>query len=52
MTGSSRGNLNDGLIGGLWAYFAPHGWATMWYWPEDTRGKVWNLCHGRGWRVG
>lgn len=39
------------LIGGLWEYFAPHGWATKWYWPEGSRGKVWNWFHGNGWRI-
>lgn len=39
------------FLGGLWQYFAPHGWATQWYWNEDTHGKVWNLFHGRGWRI-
>jgi hypothetical protein len=43
--------MNDGFFGGLWAHFAPAGWATDWYWPEGTRGKVHNLFHGRGWRV-
>jgi hypothetical protein len=41
----------DGLFGGLWAYFAPDGWATQWYWPDGVHGKVRNLLHGRGWHV-
>lgn len=36
---------------GFWAYFAPPGWATQWYYPEEVHGKVWNLFHGRGWQV-
>lgn len=44
--------VNDGFFGGLWSYFAPAGWATQWYWTPGTRGKVWNLLHGKGWRIG
>lgn len=40
---------NDGIVGGLWAYFSP--WATQWYWPAGVRGRVFNLLHGRGWRI-
>lgn len=46
-----RGAPNGGFFGGLWAYLAPAGWATQWYWPDGVRGRVWNLLHGRGWRV-
>jgi hypothetical protein len=42
---------NDGFLGGLWAFFAPPGWATDWYWPEGVHGKVWNFFHGYGWQV-
>jgi hypothetical protein len=42
---------NDGLFGGFWSFFAPPGWATQWYYPEDVHGKVWNLFHGHGWQV-
>ena len=51
MTGSDNGNLNDGFIGGLWAYFAPAGWATKWYYPPGCHGKVWNFFHGKGWQI-
>lgn len=50
--GVNRKLASDSYLGGWWAYFAPHGWATQWYWPEGTRGKVHNLLHGKGWRVG
>lgn len=46
------GNVNDGFLGGLLAYFAPHGWATNWWYPPGVRGKAWNALHGRGWRIG
>jgi hypothetical protein len=46
------GSVNDGLLGGLWAFLAPAGWATEWYFPEGYHGKVWNLFHGQGWRAG
>jgi hypothetical protein len=46
------GGRNDGFLGGLWAYFAPHGVATQWYWPPGTRGKLHNWLHGKGWRIG
>jgi hypothetical protein len=36
----------------LWEFAAPTGWATQWYWPAGTHGKVWNLLHGQGWRIG
>lgn len=42
---------NDGFFGGLWAYAAPPGWATQWYWPGGVHGKVWNYAHGYGWQV-
>jgi hypothetical protein len=51
MTSPDYGNRNDGLIGGLWAYFAPVGIATQWYWPPGYRGKLASLVHGRGWRI-
>jgi hypothetical protein len=35
----------------VWAFIAPAGWATQWYWPEGVHGKVWNFFHGRGWQV-
>jgi hypothetical protein len=35
----------------LWAYFAPPGVSTQWYWPAGTRGKPWNFFHGHGWRI-
>jgi hypothetical protein len=44
--GSDGGNLNDGLCGGLFAYFAPAGIATQWYWPPGVRGKLWRWLHG------
>jgi hypothetical protein len=36
---------------GLLQFLSPAGWWTDWYWPPGTRGKVWNLFHGKGWRV-
>jgi hypothetical protein len=51
VVGVARQPVNDGFLGGLWAYFAPHGWATKPYW-TDGRGKVWNFFHGHGWRIG
>lgn len=39
--------LNDGPLGGLWAYFAPPGIATQWYWPPGARGCLWRLFHPR-----
>jgi hypothetical protein len=41
-----------GWLRALAAYFGPAGWWTQEYWPEGRRGKVWNLLHGNGWRVG
>jgi hypothetical protein len=46
------GGKNDGFLGGLWAMLAPAGWATQPYWAAGTRGRVFNLFHGRGWRIG
>jgi hypothetical protein len=43
------GNRNDGLAGGLWAYFSPV--ATQWYFPPGVRGKLRNLLHGNGCRI-
>jgi hypothetical protein len=43
--------MNDGFIGGLWAYFAPAGWATQPYWPAGVHGKVYNFFHRKGWRI-
>lgn len=40
-----------GWLRAWWQFLAPAGWATQWYWPEGTRGKVWNLLHGRGWSI-
>jgi hypothetical protein len=37
--------------GDLLQFFGPAGWWTQWYWPEGTRGKVWNFFHGYGWQV-
>jgi hypothetical protein len=39
------------MLRALWMFAAPADWATQWYWPEGVHGKVWNLAHGRGWRV-
>ena len=52
MTGAEQGGLNDGFWGGLWAFLAPAGVATKWYWPPGTRGKLHNWLHGHGWRIG
>lgn len=46
------GNRNSGFWGSLVTYFDQHGLFTQWYWPEDCRGRIWNLFHGRGWRIG
>jgi hypothetical protein len=40
--------VNDGLLGGLWAYFSIA--ATQPYWP-GKRGPLWNFLHGNGWRI-
>ena len=50
-TGSEQGNLNDGLITGLLAYFDRHGIWTHWYWPPGVRGRAHNFFHGHGWRI-
>jgi hypothetical protein len=34
------GNRSDSLIGGLWAYFAPAGISTQWYWPPGWRSPL------------
>jgi hypothetical protein len=49
MSGAHR--TDDGLISNLWQAFTPAGWATQWYWPDGSRGKVWNFLHGKGWRI-
>jgi hypothetical protein len=43
--------LNDSFAGGLWAYLAPAGWASQWYWPAGVRGRVSNFLRGRGCRI-
>lgn len=48
---SSADPADDGLIGGLWRYFAPAGVATQQYWPPGVRGKLASFLHGRGWRI-
>jgi hypothetical protein len=52
MTGSEQGGHNDGLITGLLVYFDRHGILTRWYWPPGCRGRLYNLLHGHGWRIG
>ena len=52
MTGSEQGNVNHGLITGLPAYFDRHGIWTQWYWPPGCRGRLYNLLHGHGWKIG
>ena len=40
-----------GAVRSVLAYFDwPRNWWTQPYW-QSGRGKVWNLCHGHGWRV-
>jgi hypothetical protein len=36
---------------GIAQYFDSRGLFTQWYWPEGSRGKLWNFLHGNGWRV-
>jgi hypothetical protein len=31
---------SDGLIGGLWAYFAQAGVASQWYWPAGAQSAA------------
>jgi hypothetical protein len=46
-----HGDVNDGFWGALWSFAAPAGWAAQWYWPPGVRGRVFNLLHGKGWRI-
>ncbi len=46
-TGSGNGNLNDGPVSGLLAYFDQHGLWTQWYWPPGRRGRLWRRLHPR-----
>jgi len=40
-----------GWIGALWQMLTPAGWATQWYWPAGTHGRVYNFFHGKGWNI-
>lgn len=42
---------DDGFLGGLWAYAAPAGVSTQWYWPPGVRGCLANWLRGNGWRI-
>jgi hypothetical protein len=44
-----RADLNEGFLGGLWAFFSPA--ATQWYFAPGRRGPLWNLLRGKGWRI-
>lgn len=36
----------------LACYFDRWGLLADWYWKPGCHGRVWNLFHGRGWRIG
>ena len=42
-----------GVLRSLACYFDTDGLFTQWYWPADQqiRGKMFNVTHGKGWRI-